>query len=334
MKIDDYKWCAQKHLKVCSRMLDYYKNSLSSDDSVTEREKKEFLLEIYYLLGYVIEGLAVYIAHTMPYTLTTDNKTGAITSHSWRSDSATKKNEDITDLNAKFTQVTGIYFFKSSMAKTKPNLDDYYIEKSITFAYQHNSGDSTKEFDFYCNSRNQQTICKDNAFFSRIGTYLDPRKIGSTSDYQIQSLYKQMQSVIQREKLNRNTFIGSIRYDIMGHHFNRSNTTKTNTGKYQPIGFVEGFIFPKLSQATYISSWVPPSNNAGAIPYFGSQTQPDLDPDVKFLIDNWSTEIRYVHNNLGSTADQDIVARVTFDNLSKFSSTCEKIISMLLPYGL
>ncbi len=39
MKVDDYKWCAQKHLKTCSRMLDYYKSSLFSDNSATEQEK-------------------------------------------------------------------------------------------------------------------------------------------------------------------------------------------------------------------------------------------------------------------------------------------------------
>ena len=95
MKVDDYKWCAQKHLKTCSRMLDYYKSSLFSDNSATEQEKSEFLLEIYYLLGYVIEGLAVYIAHTMPYMFTTNSKT--ISSHSWKSDSAAKKNEELRE---------------------------------------------------------------------------------------------------------------------------------------------------------------------------------------------------------------------------------------------
>lgn len=333
MKVDDYKWCAQKHLKACSRMLDHYKNSLSLDNSATEQEKKEFLLEIYYLLGYVIEGLAVYIVHSIPYCFTINSHTGAIKSHSWKSDSVAKKNEEITDFNAHFTQVTGIYFFNSNATQNNKNLNDTNIERSITWAYQNNFGDQTKEFDFYCNS--QKKICKDDAFFNKIGTYLTSRNIRNTTDPQIKALYNQLQSVIQREKLNRDSFTRNIHYDIMGHHFNRASTTRTNNSKPQPIiGFVEGFIFPQLSQATYINSWVPPSNNAGAIPYFGSQTQPDLDPDVKFLIDNWSTEIRYTHNNLGSTADQDIVAKVTFDNLIKFKKTCEKVISMLLPYGL
>ena len=310
-------------------MLDYYKNSLSSDATVTEQEKKEFLLEIYYLLGYVIEGLAVYIAHTMPYCFTINNRTGAIKSHSWKSDSAEKNNNNITDFNSKFTQQTGIYFYNKQHTQNNPKLK--YIEKTIANAYQNNFHDPNKEFDFYCNN----SFPRDNDFYEKIGKFLKPQKIRETDNPVTNKLYSELQAVIQREKNNICQFIEKISYDIMGHHFNRASTTRTNNSKPQPhIGFVEGFIFPKLSQATYISSWVPPSNNAGAIPYFGSQTQPDLDPDVKFLIDNWSTEIRYTHNNLGSTADQDIVAKTTFDNLTKFNSTCKKIISMLLPYGL
>jgi hypothetical protein len=328
MKVDDYKWCAQKHLKACSRMLEHYKNSLSLDNSAPEQEKKEFLLEIYYLLGYVIEGLAVYIVHSMPYCFTNNDQTGAIESHSWKDDSAAKNNEEITDFNFRFTKITGIYFFNEKAARNNKNLSDIIIEKSITWAYQNNSGDQTKEFDFYCNSYHQKKICRDDPFFSKIGTYLTSWNIGNTTDPQIRELYDELQTVIKNAKRGRDKFFESIRYDIMGHHFNRARTTRTNKSKPQPIiGFVEGFILPNLSQATS-------SNNAGAIPYFGSQTQPDLDPDVKFLIDNWSTDIRYTHNNFGSTADQKIVAKVTLDNLTKFSSTCEKIISMLLPYGL
>ena len=333
MKIDDYKWCAQKHLKTCSRMLDYFKSNVSSDDSATEQEKSDFLLEIYYLLGYVIEGLAVYIAHTMPYTFTTDNKTGAISSHSWKSDSATKKNKDVSDFNAHFTQITGIYFYNAKLSQQNNKLNS--IEKRIAFAYQNNSGDNTKGFDFYCNS--DLKMCRDDLFYESVGKYLKPKCMNSTTDSEISVLYDEMQMVIQREKNNIETFLKSIRYDIMGHHFNRASATKSNATKPQPIiGFVEGFIFPKMSQINYISSWVPPSKytETGAIPYFGSQSQPDLDPDVKFLIDNWSTEIRYVHNSFGSTVDQDIASKVTIDNLMKFKSTCEKIISMLLPYGL
>lgn len=328
MKVDDYKWCAQKHLKTCSRMLDYYKSSLSSDDSATEQEKSEFLLEIYYLLGYVIEGLAVYIAHTMPYTFTTNNKTGAISSHSWKSDSATKKNEDVRDFNVRFTKITGIYFFNAKLTQNNRKLKN--IEKIVSYAYQKNSGDSKKEFDFYCNNI-------DSSFLDSIGNIPQPQNIKNATDPKVTRLFDEMQLVIQRETDNINSFIRNIRYDIMGHHFNRASTTKTNVNKLQPtVGFVEGFILPKMSQFNYISSWVPPNKYAetGAIPYFGSQGQPDLDPDVKFLIDNWSTEIRYVHNSFGSTIDQDIASKVTIDNLIKFKCTCEKIISMLLPYGL
>ena len=326
MKVDDYKWCAQKHLKTCSRMLDYYKSSLFSDNSATEQEKSEFLLEIYYLLGYVIEGLAVYIAHTMPYMFTTNSKTGAISSHSWKSDSAAKKNEDILDFNAQFTKCTGIYFYNAKLTQQNNKLKNF--EKRITWAYQNNFGDSKKEFDFYCNNKD---ISRNYYKYMEQGT------VDNAADSEVSVLYNQLQKVIQRETDNIKKFFDSIRYDIMGHRFNRASTTKSNATKQQPtIGFVEGFIFPTMSQLSYISSWVPPNNytETGAIPYFGSQSQPDLDPDVKFLIDNWSTEIRYVHNSFGSTVDQDIASKVTIDNLMKFKSTCEKIISMLLPYGL
>lgn len=69
MKVVDYWKCAKKHLDFCQKTLE------SLTDEVDERGvASNDLLEIYYMLGYVFEGFAVYIAFSLEYKNNTDNE--------------------------------------------------------------------------------------------------------------------------------------------------------------------------------------------------------------------------------------------------------------------
>ena len=52
MKFDEYLQCAQKHLRGCEALLESYHSDTKGDIHVW--------LELYYLSGYIIEGITVY----------------------------------------------------------------------------------------------------------------------------------------------------------------------------------------------------------------------------------------------------------------------------------
>lgn len=57
MKYSEYLLCAEKHLKGCISLLETYKSGSSSDTHVW--------LELYYIAGYIIEGITVYSAYKL-----------------------------------------------------------------------------------------------------------------------------------------------------------------------------------------------------------------------------------------------------------------------------
>lgn len=57
MRYSEYLECAEKHLKGCASLLQSYSSGQSHD--------KHVWLELYYLSGYIIEGIAVYSAYKL-----------------------------------------------------------------------------------------------------------------------------------------------------------------------------------------------------------------------------------------------------------------------------
>ena len=83
MRYYDYLLCAEKHLKGCSSLLYSYKPDTIHDLHVW--------LELYYLSGYIVEGMTIYSAYKL---------------YNWY------PNSDIRSTwNPSFTQVTGLDFF-------------------------------------------------------------------------------------------------------------------------------------------------------------------------------------------------------------------------------
>ena len=83
MKYNEYLSCAEKHLKGCKSLMASYQPGQSSDYHVW--------LELYYMSGYILEGLTVYSAYKL---------------YNW------PPNEDIQRrYNIQFTQNTGIDFY-------------------------------------------------------------------------------------------------------------------------------------------------------------------------------------------------------------------------------
>ena len=68
MKYDEYLQCARKHLRGCASLLVTYeagKNNNNYDNIVW--------LELYYLAGYIIEGITIYSAYKLNGWNSTDN---------------------------------------------------------------------------------------------------------------------------------------------------------------------------------------------------------------------------------------------------------------------
>lgn len=57
MKYNEYLSCAEKHLKGCKSLLESYNSGKSSDIHVW--------LELYYIAGYILEGITVYSAYKL-----------------------------------------------------------------------------------------------------------------------------------------------------------------------------------------------------------------------------------------------------------------------------
>ena len=89
MTYEEYLYCAEKHLKGCASLLLSYKSNPKYD--------KHVWLELYYLSGYIIEGIVVYSAYKL---------------NNWR------QNDDIQrKFNESFSRRT--------------NLDFYYVRSHI-----------------------------------------------------------------------------------------------------------------------------------------------------------------------------------------------------------
>ena len=74
MRFDEYKDCAEKHLKTIDGILKKYEGHEDELDS-----NPPLLIDIYYLCGYIIEGIVVYIA----YKLSSWNNTRDIDDDKW-----------------------------------------------------------------------------------------------------------------------------------------------------------------------------------------------------------------------------------------------------------
>lgn len=83
MTYKEYLSCAEKHLKGCKSLFDSYQSGNSSDMHVW--------LELYYMSGYIIEGLTVYSAYKL---------------YNWPTNLDIKRNYNIP-----FTESTGIDFY-------------------------------------------------------------------------------------------------------------------------------------------------------------------------------------------------------------------------------
>lgn len=83
MKFCEYLQCAQKHLRGCDALLASYQSGKNVDIHVW--------LELYYLSGYIIEGIAVYSAYKL---------------YEWNPD------KDIICMDWNFSQKTHLDFFK------------------------------------------------------------------------------------------------------------------------------------------------------------------------------------------------------------------------------
>lgn len=89
MKYDEYLRCAKKHLIGCQKLLQYYQLGPMSDYYVW--------LELYYLSGYIVEGIVVYSAYKL---------------NNWN------PNDDIQyDCNLAFSQRTNLDFYYKRQSK-------------------------------------------------------------------------------------------------------------------------------------------------------------------------------------------------------------------------
>lgn len=100
MKYEEYLVCAEKHLKGCVSLLSSYKS-----DSENE---KHVWLELYYLSGYILEGITVYSAYKL---------------NGW------DPSEDIAKrYNLEFTKRTNLDFYQNRKS-TKYIIPSYYQER-------------------------------------------------------------------------------------------------------------------------------------------------------------------------------------------------------------
>jgi len=65
MTYNEYLSCAEKHLKGCKSLLDSYNSGRSSDTHVW--------LELYYIVGYILEGITVYSAYKLNHWNSSDD---------------------------------------------------------------------------------------------------------------------------------------------------------------------------------------------------------------------------------------------------------------------
>lgn len=95
MRYDEYKLSAQKHLNACKKIVE--------SQAATPKVPKSLLIELWYLSGYIIEGLVVYSIYKQ---------------NGWESDKDIEKTYDFTESSNgessdEFTKRTGIDFYRS-----------------------------------------------------------------------------------------------------------------------------------------------------------------------------------------------------------------------------
>lgn len=100
MKYDEYLHCAEKHLKGCGQLFLSYQSGNKHDSHVW--------LELYYLSGYIVEGIVVYSAYKL---------------NNW------KPSDDIKyECNLLFTQRTKLdfYYKRSKIINGVETIDSYF----------------------------------------------------------------------------------------------------------------------------------------------------------------------------------------------------------------
>ncbi len=90
MKYPEYLNCAIKHASSCAYLFELYRNNHSS------KVQEDVFLDLYYLLGYVIEGVTIYSAYKI---------------YNW------PVNQDIQNCNTSFTLQTNIDFYHNRLSK-------------------------------------------------------------------------------------------------------------------------------------------------------------------------------------------------------------------------
>ncbi len=108
MTYDEYLICAEKHLKGCASLLSSYKAGQKHD--------KHVWLELYYLSGYIIEGVVVYSAYKQ---------------NNW------PQNEDIRKRwNLEFTKQTNLDFFYNRKIKDREEINRFYQNRTNGLSVQ------------------------------------------------------------------------------------------------------------------------------------------------------------------------------------------------------
>lgn len=132
MKVNDYLQCAKKHLDFCRESVVSSKN-----------ESLGFLIDVYYMLGYVFEGFAVYMAYKIPYT-----ERGRSDVVLW--DEA----NDVEFFDRSFTRASMLAYEK-----------DYnrVIEDKVNKANNQGCLDTEKDYEYYINTKFDSQVPKCNS---------------------------------------------------------------------------------------------------------------------------------------------------------------------------
>lgn len=132
MKVNDYLKCARKHLDFCRESVASLKN-----------ESLGFLIDVYYMLGYVFEGFAVYMAYKIPYT------------EKGRSDVVLwNEANDVEFFDRSFTRVSMLAYEKDYIC---------VIGDHVKKANSQGCLDTEKDYEYYINSRFDRQIPKCNS---------------------------------------------------------------------------------------------------------------------------------------------------------------------------
>ena len=99
MTYNEYLSCAEKHLEGCKSLLESYNAGRSSDTHVC--------LELYYIAGYILEGITVYSAYKL---------------HNWKSSDDIQRR-----YNLNFTKETNLDFYHARIRRDKKTGEETLI---------------------------------------------------------------------------------------------------------------------------------------------------------------------------------------------------------------